>query len=222
MAIGASDCELIRSGLVSQPFNALTSLGYVVSGGCIVFWQRRTSANLSALVFAALVALEGVGSVAFHALTNGPARWLHDDALLASLGFVAAYELALLLRRRPDTLAAAAGVGAGVLMGVVLVAWPGATNVALAVLVATSAVAYLARRVRDHRGPNRRDLPFTVLSVVTVGAFLLGRTGSPACRPDSGFQFHGIWHLGTAVLAAFWAVTTIGGRADAESSTRPA
>jgi len=220
VAIGASDCELIRNGLVAQRFNTWTSLGYVVAGGVIAVWQRRSAASASALVFAGLVALEGVGSVAFHALTNGPARWLHDDAILGALGFVAAYEVALLLRRPPDRPAVTVGLGVFVVMGTVLAAWPGATNVALLLLVVTALAAYLARRGRDHRGPDRRDLPFTVLTVVTVGAFLLGRTGSPTCRPGSWFQFHGVWHLGTAVMAAFWAIATIRRRAGTISSVR--
>ncbi|MGV1007038.1 MAG: hypothetical protein ACOYBY_00320 [Dermatophilaceae bacterium] len=35
-------------------------------------------------------------------------------------------------------------------------------------------------------------------------AYLLGRTGSPLCRPDSVLQLHAVWHLLAAVSFAAW------------------
>jgi hypothetical protein len=36
-----------------------------------------------------------------------------------------------------------------------------------------------------------------------LGAYALGRTGSPACRPESLFQWHAVWHgLAAVSLAA--------------------
>ncbi len=37
-------------------------------------------------------------------------------------------------------------------------------------------------------------------------AYAAGRAGSPLCRPDSLWQFHGAWHVLTAVAAGFAAV----------------
>lgn len=37
-----------------------------------------------------------------------------------------------------------------------------------------------------------------------IAAYLLGRTGSPLCRPDSWLQLHGLWHVLMAVALASW------------------
>jgi hypothetical protein len=44
--------------------------------------------------------------------------------------------------------------------------------------------------------------------VLGVAAYAAGRTGSPLCRPDSLWQYHGVWHVLSAV-AAGWAVLAI-------------
>ena len=61
------------------------------------------------------------------------------------------------------------------------------------------------RRIRTRTRPAWSDVPFVVVAGLALVAFLLGRTGSPACDEDSWFQFHGLWHVGTAVLAVIWA-----------------
>ncbi len=43
---------------------------------------------------------------------------------------------------------------------------------------------------------------------LAVAAYAAGRTGSPLCRPDSLWQYHGVWHVLSAV-AAGWAVLAI-------------
>jgi hypothetical protein len=39
---------------------------------------------------------------------------------------------------------------------------------------------------------------------LALAAYAAGRTGSPLCRPDSLWQYHGAWHV-LAALAAGWA-----------------
>ncbi len=36
------------------------------------------------------------------------------------------------------------------------------------------------------------------------GAYALGRTGSPVCRPDSLLQAHGLWHVLAAAAFGLW------------------
>ena len=42
-----------------------------------------------------------------------------------------------------------------------------------------------------------------------LAAYAAGRTGSPLCRPDSLWQYHGAWHVLSAV-AAGWAARAMG------------
>jgi hypothetical protein len=55
------------------------------------------------------------------------------------------------------------------------------------------------------RRPNRRL--HLAAAIVTTSALLhtVTRTGSPACRPDSRLQGHGLWHVSSAIALALWA-----------------
>ncbi|WP_238886644.1 hypothetical protein [Mycobacterium sp. IDR2000157661] len=60
------------------------------------------------------------------------------------------------------------------------------------------------------RSGMRRDwsgwlMPATIFGVGLV-AYVAGRSGSPLCRPDSLWQFHGAWHVLSAVAALAAAV----------------
>jgi hypothetical protein len=52
---------------------------------------------------------------------------------------------------------------------------------------------------------------------VALVVYAAGRSGSPLCRPDSLWQFHGAWHVLTAVAAAF-AALAMGRRREGTSS----
>lgn len=54
----------------------------------------------------------------------------------------------------------------------------------------------------------RRRRSAAAVSVVGVGAYVLGRTGNPTCRPRARWQWHGLWHVAAAVAAATWADAT--------------
>jgi hypothetical protein len=45
-----------------------------------------------------------------------------------------------------------------------------------------------------------------ILAVAAIGgaSWVLGRTGSPACDPDSLFQFHGVWHVISSLAFGVW------------------
>ena len=87
--IGESDCEALEPGLLAQPINALTSLGYVVAGAIVLALltpqQRRGVGGLYAL----LLALIGIGSVIFHGPQTPGAKFLHDAPIAALLLLIA-------------------------------------------------------------------------------------------------------------------------------------
>jgi Ceramidase len=213
--IGGSDCELIHRGVIAQPFNTWSSLAYVVAGALVIVRRQPWHLDRSAVVFGGLVIAVGAGSVAYHAAANAPGRWLHDTSLLAALAFIAGYEVGLWLRRDAGRAATAAAAVVLVVMGVVLIPVPDATNVGVALLVLVASSAYVAQRIRELGDLGWRDVPFVALSLVAAVAFFLGRTGSVACRPASWFQFHGLWHIGTAILAVVWATTSLSASAGA-------
>jgi 1-acyl-sn-glycerol-3-phosphate acyltransferase len=224
-AIGASDCEEVGTGLIAQPFNTWSSLAYVGAGLWIIIRRRTWRLDPSALVFGLLVVATGVGSVAFHAAADATGHWLHDLSLLGALAFVAGWHVALLRREGSHgagRIATISAVGTLVLMGVVLVPLPDATNAAVALLVAVALLAFVLRRIRTRARPTWSDVPFVAVAALALGAFALGRTGSPVCDEDSAFQFHGLWHIGTAVLAVVWARGALSSRERGEGAARAA
>ena len=75
-------------------------------------------------------------------------------------------------------------------------------------IVALAAVC-AAGAVRGVRG-QRRSVWMAAAGVLALGlaAYAAGRSGSPWCRPDSLWQYHGAWHVlsGTAAGLAAWAM----------------
>jgi hypothetical protein len=71
-------------------------------------------------------------------------------------------------------------------------------------IVAAGAV-YAAGLARSRRR-QRRSAWVTAAGVFALGlaAYAAGRSGSPLCRPDSLWQYHGAWHVLSAA-AAGWA-----------------
>jgi hypothetical protein len=70
-------------------------------------------------------------------------------------------------------------------------------------IIAAGAV-YAAGLARS--GRQRRSVWATAAGVFALGlaAYAAGRSGSPLCRPDSLWQYHGAWHVLSAA-AAGWA-----------------
>ena len=85
-------------------------------------------------------------------------------------------------------------------------------------IVAVGAVyaAVLARNTR----PGWRSLWARAAGVFALGlaAYAAGRSGSPLCRPDSLWQFHGAWHVLSAAAAVLAARAMTPGRAPSDMS----
>lgn len=77
------------------------------------------------------------------------------------------------------------------------------------VLVAAAAGVPALRALRGDGalapGMTRRRAA-ALVGVLTAagGAYALGRTASPVCRPDSLLQAHGLWHVLAATTFAMW------------------
>lgn len=75
--------------------------------------------------------------------------------------------------------------------------------------IIAAVVVYAAILARSRR-PRWRSVWAQAAGVFALGliAYAAGRSGSPFCRPDSLWQYHGAWHVLTAV-AAVWAATAL-------------
>ena len=211
--IGDSDCEELGEGWLVQPVNAITSFAYVVVGlGVLGDGFRRHRATVDTWVFAVLLAAVGLGSVAFHGPQPGGARVMHDLPILLVVLYIVARDIEL-LRSHPSrwTLFVPAAV---VATGVTLISvdvGTALTGIGVIAVAGLEAVIY-RRRLRGPDDRRRRRSALVVISVAAIAGatWLLGRTDSPACDPDGGFQFHGLWHvLSAAVFGLWWWIASV-------------
>jgi hypothetical protein len=211
--LGHGDCEAIRSGWLGQPVNALTSLVFLVAGLWIARRGRRVPLERTELlVFGLAVASNALGSFLFHGPRPLGSRWLHDLTALSVPLFVAVHDVGLV--RGWAVTSRLRWFAAGlVVVGAVLVA-PG-TLVPLGFLAAVGAGLGELLAFRAGYRPRPGHATGTQLAAWGVGlvtlalgglAFLLGRSGSPLCEPESLFQLHGGWHLLVAVASMAWAL----------------
>lgn len=129
--LGGTDCEAIRSAVLAQPANTVSSLAYVVAGAWCATRVRRLPGQdrLGAGGYSALLILIGLGSVDFHGPQWPGAKALHDYPI----GLLAAWAVAILAIRWRRGAPLAEG-------------WSGRLAVASAVVWVAAAAAYALGR----------------------------------------------------------------------------
>ena len=194
--LGESDCEQIRTGLIAQPVNTLSSLAYVAGGGWVAGAVR--AGRPAAVAFGALLGAVGAGSVLYH----GPCPPGASRFTTAASPPSSEWSWSTTRPWSPVGSPVPTRVQFGAAVGAALPVLPTGrfTNHVVAVLGA-AAIATEIVAVRDHRaaGALRGRLAF---GVVING---LSRTGGPLCRPDSFLQGHSAWHVLRAASLAVWA-----------------
>lgn len=201
VALGESDCELIHSGLLVQPVNALTSLAFVIVGLAVAFRGRRGPTS-RAMAFAALLVAVGIGSLAFHGPQLPGAQLLHDTSIHLLLAFVVLYRLG----DGPDGVSAGALAMVGAASVLVVVALPGFAAAITAMLTATAVLVEVRWHARTSQARHEPRVTWALVAVLAVAGvcFVLGRTGAPTCDPLGVLQFHGLWHVGAATALGLW------------------
>lgn len=216
------DCEALRDGLLAQPANSLSSLAFMVVGGWVI--TRAVSlargARWPGLALGAALVANGIGSAWYHGRPGATGQWLHDLAAIGLPLVIVAFDLTLRTPRGGRT-ALTAIAAALLVLAVVEVVWPDETNQWVVFLLLVLVIAEV-QVARDNRRQGRPAWPpghrgaKVVLAAslgVAVGANLLGASGGSACRPDSAWQFHALWHVAVAVAAGAYAVAVLEPRA---------
>lgn len=196
------DCEARVGRFWEQGVNSWSSLAYVVAAAVLIAAVRRGRLPRGALVLAAVAALEGVGSMLYHGTPGRVSHALHDIALFGILGHIAGWHLGRFraATERWSRLGAAAGLVIG---GGIWLIEPGVTNSVVTISLTVIVLADLAARRRGLAPVG--NVAVVVLAAIAVLTWMLGRSESRLCDPDSPLQFHAIWHVLTAVLVLAWA-----------------
>jgi hypothetical protein len=191
--LAASDCEAIHEGFLGQPVNALSSGAYLVAGAALVVDAASASgpSRDRLVTFGLAVAANGIGGVGYHGPGDRLSRWVHDAALLASLGLILVTD-AEGLRRRPPSRPAALTV---LVASGAAAAHPSVSTTAQRALTALAPVFEVASR--PARG---YALTAGLGAIVHAGS----RTGGPLCRPESRLQGHALWHVISALALWQW------------------
>ncbi len=206
--LGETDCETLGSGWLAQPVNALSSLAYSLIGITIaVSVLRSDRPRGGSLVYAGCLVAVGLGSVAFHGPQLSGSQLMHDLPILLTVIFMLNHDRVVLGPDSGRELATFAGVAlVAVLLAVVvpIVVAPLSIGVAGAVVVAE--IVIHRRRLRPTAITHRRRgwVAIAVFAVVGGASWVLGRSDSPLCEPDSWYQLHGLWHMLSAVVFGLW------------------
>lgn len=203
---------MARSGLIRQPANTWSNVGFVLAG-LLIAWRagsaRTTIAAHPALAtaYGVLVVLLGPSSAAMHATQSVLGGHLDMLSMYLVASFASAYAAMRLLRSG----AAVFVVGFVGAMGVCLVAEGSSASVpvvdtagnlvfALLLLVAVGGEVVLWSRDRS-----AIDLRWGGAAVgsllLAFGIWNLSKSGRPWCDPHSPLQGHAAWHLLCAVAA---------------------
>ncbi len=212
---GAVFCEL-SDGVLEQPVNTLSNLGFVVAGLAIAVRAgrpgglgRSTMSRMPGLAtaYACLVVLLGPGSMAMHATESALGGHLDVLSMYLVAAFAASYAAMRRWRRGPVLLAMAyvAAVATCELAGtygghIPVVDFAG--NLAFGAFLL---VALVLERQHARRNAVTLDLRWLLAAVAALAvAFAVwntAKTGAFGCFPHSVYQGHGVWHLLCAVSA---------------------
>ena len=210
--LGAGDCEAFGSGWLIQPVAAWTSLAYAVVGFVLMLSAAAYPARERSLriVFGVLLIGTGIGSFLYHGPQPAVAGFAHDFTFLATLWFViimnpaAGYGL-----RRGRAWGAVAAAWAAI--AVVLIAAPPSTNL----LAGASIAALVVSDLLMHRIGGIDGRWYGAAIALFAGALLfnvLGRSEAPTCAPGDVLQFHGLWHILSALGFGAYFVAMTGPR----------
>ncbi len=92
-----SACCERHEWLVAQDVNTWSSIAYVVAGAVMVLLVICSRLPRAVLALAVASMLEGIGSALFHGGSSDLGQYLHDVPLGATTGFMAGWQVALLV-----------------------------------------------------------------------------------------------------------------------------
>ncbi len=215
LGLGESDCEAIGGGDLAQPANAISSLVFSVVGIAIWLWASRATGweRRFRIVFGGALVLTGIGSYLFHGPQSAGSQFAHDITFLAALVILGVTNIARVLGWPERTSWGLISIVILSFAGVLWI-WPSATNALMVLSVLTIVVGEILIRRRGS-GSGQWYAVTVIALVVAAASFLVGRTGSPLCDPESILQGHALWHLASAAAVGAYAVATSPARTEA-------
>ncbi|MBI5667188.1 MAG: ceramidase domain-containing protein [Chloroflexi bacterium] len=229
--IAANDCycERLHPGMIKQPINTWSNLGFMLAGLVILIMVGGSGLNpatepnpmkapsLLAILYGAVVIFLGPGSMFFHASMKQWGGWLDTFSMVIFTSFLFLYDLIHTLFNAGSAVFLVLWLIANVALGY-WTWWMDKNHRGSKILGLTPgsfafgsfAILWVVLQfiiLLGGAGGTGRGWTFFILAVVSFGsAFVvwqLSKTGGPLCKPDSWLQGHGLWHLLGALTAFF-------------------
>ena len=202
-------CERVGTGLIRQPVNAYTNLGYILVGILILVYLKKTrssylgKSSISGLprrilmLFGIAYIAVGIGSFIYHASFIFLGEELDDDSMYMIGIFLVLFEAAR-LRKLSVSQFLWIYFAFNVLFEMAIFFFPVIRGMLFAFLMVISFMIELyACKQAELRDEVRLTDNANLLFLLAYLIWILDKTHL-LCYPDSLFQGHAIWHLITA------------------------
>lgn len=207
---GTGFCEAARAGLIKQPANTVSNLGFVAAG-LAASWHASTAprgrlTRPLAAVLAIVIVLLGPGSAAMHASQSDLGGHLDMTSMYLISGFALAYAVTRLVG---GGLRVFTRVYLAALLAQEIVEIRGGSMPLLMTtgnfgFALTLIAAVVLEEILRRRGDGL-DLRWGALALgallLAFGIWTLAKDGGPWCDPHSLLQGHAAWHLLCAAAA---------------------
>lgn len=207
---GAEFCEAARDGMIKQPSNTFSNLGFGLFGLIAAFQIDKglfkgknaiTSNSSIALFFIFLMISLGPGSIAMHATESAMGGYFDMLSMYLVASFTISYAIGRLFSLKPIHYLITFIVSiiichyvAGIDYDFPLVGFGG--NFIFMMLLTLSVIL---ENINNFVNKTKKEIKYGIASVLTIlVAFAIWNVGfdhHPWCRPFSFLQAHAIWHI---------------------------
>ncbi len=218
IGVGGNFCEAARNGLLVQPVNTISNIGFITAGlycAKLITYSTETRNNIFyttsffPVFFCFLIVLLGPCSAAMHATETRIGGRLDMNSMYLFSGFMLAYSSSRLFKMKPVyfTLIFALSIIFCNIAGLYhtvfgLDFYPG--NAAFGLTASLGMVfEFLNYKKNKPVIQFRYALYCSISFLVAFGLWHFGYDGHCFCHPYSWFQWHGVWHLLCALSAYF-------------------
>jgi hypothetical protein len=214
-------CETIRPGRIKQPINTWSNLAFVLvgllvllhAGGAIEFaGEGKNPMTMTAfypISYGLLVISLGLGSMFFHASVRKWGSIIDNLAMYWFLTFVVLYDLFRLFGTGNLGVFLLIFLFANIALGVARLLNEGSEKYVFPILFlwVIAIELLIPSGVFNVAGVHREFVPWLraelIFFVVAFLFWILFRSRSRLCKPDSWFQGHAVWQILSAIAGGF-------------------
>ena len=216
---GMKFCESGYPGLIKQPVNTFSNIGFIIVGLGMAYSQSKrhfaqnnnlfTRTNFFPTFFASLIVVLGPGSMALHATTTKVGGFLDLFSMYLAASFTFSYAISRLLKWKSLGFSLMFIIALGIHIYVHFLPYEipfvGVIgSFCFGVFIILSAIIELTSH-RIRKVQIEAKFGYACVLTMIIATFIWGKslTGAPWCDPSSLIQGHGIWHLLNALSVYF-------------------